>query len=225
MNTDDVCLPDPTNSALVTIDVQCDTLDGQPLEIAGTSEMLPRLRDLVRAFRDARRAIVHVVRIYKQDGSNVDLCRRQRVKDGARWLNPRTPGVQLACELVGSGVSLDCERLLAGEVQRLGPVEYVVYKPRWGAFYQTPLERLLRSENIETIVFGGCNFPNCPRTSIYEASERDFRLVLAQDAISGLYDKGAAELGNIGVHLQGVSEIIAALRGVRAAQSTAAGAP
>jgi hypothetical protein len=61
-------------------------------------------------------------------------------------------------------------------------------------------------------VFCGCNFPNCPRTSIYEASERDFRVVLAQDAISGLYDKGLEELENIGVSLlptNAITELVA----------------
>jgi len=48
-------------------------------------------------------------------------------------------------------------------------------------------------------VFCGCNFPNCPRTSIYEASERDFRTVIVEDAISGLYERGRQELINIGV--------------------------
>lgn len=42
-------------------------------------------------------------------------------------------------------------------------------------------------------MFAGCNFPNCPRTSIYEASERDFRTVLVRDAISGLYERGEHE--------------------------------
>lgn len=42
---------------------------------------------------------------------------------------------------------------------------------------------------MTTLVFCGCNVPNCPRTSIHQASERDFRVVLAQDAISGLYDR------------------------------------
>ena len=74
-----------------------------------------------------------------------------------------------------------------------------MYKPRWGAFYETPLEDHLRRRGVSTIVFCGCNFPNCPRTSIYEASERDVRVVLAEDAISGLYDKGREELVNIGV--------------------------
>ena len=33
---------------------------------------------------------------------------------------------------------------------------------------------------------------------IYEASERDFRTVAIDDAISGLYDRGRVELENIG---------------------------
>lgn len=212
MNADLFCTPDHSLSALVTIDIQTDTLDGQPLEIPGTSRMLPRLRDLTQTFRDLRRTIVHVVRIYRPDGSNVDLCRRQMVSQGARWLNPDTPGVQLARELFESPIRLDCEHLLAGRVQEVGPEEYVVYKSRWGAFFQTPLEQLLRSKNVNTLVFAGCNFPNCPRTSIYEASERDFRLVLASDAISGLYEKGATEMRSIGVQLQTTSDIIAAVR-------------
>jgi nicotinamidase-related amidase len=71
-------------------------------------------------------------------------------------------------------------------VQAFGPDEAAIYKPRWGAFYETPIEDHLRSRGVTTLVFCGCNFPNCPRTSIYEASERDFRIVIARDAISGL---------------------------------------
>ena len=52
---------------------------------------------------------------------------------------------------------------------------------------------------MDTLVFVGCNYPNCPRTSIYEASERDFRIVLVEDALSGLYQRGKEEMQNIGV--------------------------
>jgi nicotinamidase-related amidase len=74
-----------------------------------------------------------------------------------------------------------------------------MYKPRWGAFYGTPLDRHLRELGVSTLVFTGCNFPNCPRTSIYEASERDFRVVAIRDAISRLDDRGRIELEGIGV--------------------------
>jgi nicotinamidase-related amidase len=90
--------------------------------------------------------------------------------------------------------------------------EVIIYKPRWGAFYNTSLESHLRDFGVNSLVFSGCNFPNCPRTSIYEASERDFRIVLAEDAISGLYPKGKKELQNIGVRVAAAAEIINEMR-------------
>ena len=101
-------------------------------------------------------------------------------------------------------------------IQPVGPHEVVIYKPRWGAFYQTPLETYLRQSGISTVIFTGCNFPNCPRTSIYEASERDFRVAAVEDAISGIYERGREELRAIGVIIARAEEIRACL--VQAAQ-------
>src|SRR5207247_11453968 len=115
---------------------------------------------------------------------------------------------------------LDTELLLAGGIQRVAPGEAIIYKPRWGAFYQTPLEAHLRALGVCTLVFAGCNFPNCPRASIYEASERDFRLVLAEDATSGLYERGKDELENIGLVLVGTAGLVAALGAAPAAASS-----
>jgi len=204
--------PDFATAALITIDTQCDVLDGGPLEIAGTSAALDGMRVLVKAFRTARRPIVHIVRLYRTDGANVDVCRRSAVERGMAMLAPGTQGVQLAPALLPDpALRLDDELLLAGGAQALGAGEWALYKPRWGAFYETPLERHLREQGVSTLVFCGCNFPNCPRTSIYEASERDFRVVLARDAISGLYERGERELVNIGVRLLDAAEVAARL--------------
>ena len=210
--TDAHLAPDFTRVALVTIDTQQDTLDGQPFEVPGTSAALPELQRLAEAFRAAGRPIVHVVRLYRPDGSNVDLCRRRAVADGARLVLAGSPGAELASDLVpASAPRLDTELLLAGGIQRVGPGEAIIYKPRWGAFFQTPLEAHLRALGVSTLVFAGCNFPNCPRTSIYEASERDFRLVLVEDAVSGLYERGKDELRGIGVALMNAAELTASL--------------
>ncbi len=205
----DYLAPDWSSSALVTIDTQVDTLDGQPLEIPGTSAAVPQIGALAAAFRDAGRPIVHVVRLYRTDGSNVDICRRSTVEAGAKILAPGSSGSQLAPEIVEHpSVELEADELLQGRLQQVGPGEVVIYKPRWGAFYETPLEDHLRRQGVSTVVFCGCNFPNCPRASIYEASERDFRVVLAEDAVSGLYDKGRDELEGIGVRLMSTGEVL-----------------
>jgi nicotinamidase-related amidase len=213
--SDPYTAPEFAAAALITIDTQRDVLDGGPLEIAGTSAVLPRMRALADAFREVGRPIIHVVRLYQPDGSNVDLCRRRAVEEGARVLMTDAPGSQLAEELLPDpDLSLDGAQLLAGGVQSLGVREVAIYKSRWGAFFRTPLEDHLREQGVSTLVFSGCNFPNCPRTSMYEASERDFRVVLVRDAVSGLYERGERELVNIGVQLMSTVEVTGAVRGV-----------
>jgi nicotinamidase-related amidase len=209
--------PEWPRAALITIDTQRDTLDGQPFEIPGTSAVVPRMQALLDAFRCAGRPIVHVVRLYQPDGSNVDLCRRALVEAGKALVLAGSPGCQLAPELLPrAGIELDTEVLLSGGIQTLTTHEVVIYKPRWGAFYRTPLEEHLQRLGVSTLVFSGCNYPNCPRTSIYEASERDFRVVLVDDAVSGLYDRGRSEMNNIGVELSTTRTVVERITGARA---------
>lgn len=206
---DEYTSPEHHRSALVTIDVQRDTLDGQPFAVPGTSAALPRLARAVQFFRARSRPVVHVVRLYEPDGSNADLCRRRTLEEGAAVLIAGSPGSQLAEPLLPApDVTLDAVLLLSGGLQAIGPREWIMYKPRWGAFFATPLESHLRSLGVTTLVFAGCNFPNCPRTSIYEAGERDFRIVVLEDALSGLYPRGRVELGNIGVWVVGTDTYV-----------------
>ena len=51
------------------------------------------------------------------------------------------------------------------------------------------------------MVISGCNFPNGPQATVYAASNRDFRIVLATDALSGSNDVSLAELARMGVYL------------------------
>jgi len=217
--------PHRDSAALVIVDVQRDfSLPGAPLEIAGTSDAVPRIRRLLEAFRAAGRPIVHVVRLYREDGSNVDPVRRATIESGVRLAAPGSDGAELVDDLKPDpSLRLNCDALLRGEFQCLTEDEYVMYKPRWGAFYDTKLEVFLRDRGIDTIVFAGCNFPNCPRTSIYEASERDFRIVAVTDAISGAYDRGIAELRNIGVLAVSTEEALAWFAGEPLAASPAEG--
>jgi len=204
--------PLASSVALVLIDVQRDFLDlpddGAAMPVAGTCAAIPAMAKLATAFRERRLPIVHVIRLYQPGGSNVELVRRQSIEQGARIAVPGSAGSQIAAELLPNVVELDHELLLAGGFQRVGAAEHVMYKPRWGAFFNTCLDRHLRESGSNTLVFAGCNFPNCPRTSIYEASERDFRIVLVSDAISGLYDRGVEECRAIGVEVLGLSETL-----------------
>jgi len=194
---------------LILIDVQNDfTLHDAPARIEGTLDIIPNLASLLTMYRTRHLPIIHVIRLYRPDGSNVDLCRRSLIESGSRIVTPGSDGAELVTELKSAvQVRLDANVLLNGDFQNIAEQEYIMYKPRWGAFYGTGLEAFLRSIQVDTLVFAGCNFPNCPRASIYEASERDFRIVLIKDALSGLYQRGEEEMEKIAVKIITVAEL------------------
>src|SRR3989440_7645341 len=88
--------PDFAAAALITIDTQRDVLDGGALEIPGTSAILPQMIVLLGCFRELGAPIVHILRLYRPDGSNADLCRRSMLERGAPVLHPGVDGTQLA---------------------------------------------------------------------------------------------------------------------------------
>ncbi len=201
-------------AALLTIDVQEDF--GRPGSATWSPDkelVIPVMARLLGLFRGEGLPVVHIVRLYRPDGSNADPCRRAQVESGLRLVEPGTDGAEIVAAIKPSAASrLDAGLLLEGGIQAWSEREWVIYKPRWGAFYATPLEGHLRSLEVTTIVVCGFNFPNCPRTSIYEATERDFRVVMVQDGVSGLYERGIGEIRNIGVAVMTADEVAAAIR-------------
>lgn len=214
--------PDPGRSALVTIDVQVDFLAGGTSPLPGADQVIPAIAGLVAAFRSTDRPIVHVVRLY--EGSDVDLVRRTAIESGAQVVSPGTPGSQLAPALrVPDAADLDPARLLAGQAQEIGPREVAIFKPRWSAFSRTRLHEHLTSLGVDTLVLAGLNYPNCPRATIADASARDYRVVMAQDALSGVVDLHVAEAAGIGVVPADSTAIIDVLTGASASREASDG--
>ncbi|MEU8176227.1 isochorismatase family cysteine hydrolase [Microbispora hainanensis] len=214
---DEYTSPEFSRSALLTIDLQRDFVAG----IAGTAEVLPAVRRLTHAFREAGRPIVHVVRLYLPDGSNADLCRRTL----RGTVNPHSPGSQLATGLLPGGLlsggllsggtaerELDPDLLLAGHAQEIGPDEHILYKPRWSAFFGTRLLEHLAERAVSTVVVAGCNYPNCPRSTLVDATERDLRAVAVRDALSGWTAGADREMAGMGVACLDTGEIVAGVR-------------
>ena len=208
--------PDLAHAALLSIDVQRDVCDGGPLDFASPTSLLPDMVRVVEAFRAAGRPIVHVVRLYQPDGTNADLCRRAVLEGGNGALVVGTAGAELVAELLpDAALRLDVRALLGGRFQPVGAHETVMYKPRWGAFYGTPLARHLRGLDVNTVVVIGCNFPNCPRATIVEASERDLRVAAVSDALSRFTERDAIELHDIGVAVMTAAGLAARIDGER----------
>ncbi len=207
----DYLSPERGKAALLTIDAQRDFCLSSGRTKSGCS--FPGAQAMIRlaqGFRAKGRPIVHVVRLYRCDGSNVELCNRASIEEGQRIVMPGTSGAELLDGLKPDpGVRLDSSLLLDGKFQSLGRHEWIMYKPHWSAFYQTPLEEHLKDQGITTLVISGCNFPNGPLATVYAASNRDFRIVLATDALSSSNDVTLAELARMGVYLMTSDQCLA----------------
>jgi nicotinamidase-related amidase len=56
------------------------------------------------------------------------------------------------------------------------------------------LDQHLRDRDVTTVVVAGCNLPNCPRATLFDASQRDYRTALVQDATSQVTDERLQDL-------------------------------
>lgn len=187
--------------ALITVDMQNDFLrSDSPVMASGVKTALPQIGQLVRGFREHRKPIFHSVRLYRPDGSNVDLFRRTAVEEGMRVLMPGTRGADLVTDISPCKARLVPEALLAGEFQELASNEYAFYKPRWGAFFGTELDDKLRQLGITTILVCGVNFPTGGRATVYEGAARDYRVIVASDAFGDASEDSLRELGRLGAY-------------------------
>lgn len=207
--------PELDRSALIVIDTQVDFLDGGANPVAGTTRVLPGIVALLRAYRSAGLPIVHVVRLYR--GHDVDRCRRTAIDAGVPLVRPGSAGSQIASGLLPRDAPpLDPEGLLAGDFQRLGEQEWALWKPRWNAFHRTHLDAALRFLGVTTVVLVGCNYPNCPRGTLYGATERDYRVLIVSDAVSGIGPRDLDEARRLGGWHASTRETVDAVTAPRA---------
>ena len=199
----------PGSCALLTIDVQNDYADPAGARpVPGMDEVLPHLREVLQAFRSAGLPIVHAVRLYREDGSNVDPCRRWQFERGElRAVVAGSWGSQLLAAISPTESPLEAERLLAGEAQELAPGERALYKPRFSAFHATPLEGLLGSLGIDSVVIVGITFPNCVLATQLGATDRDYRVGLVPAACTQVSEEGLLAMANKGVQLMSAREL------------------
>jgi nicotinamidase-related amidase len=96
----DYIIPDREHSALLIIDDQRDfTLMGATAEIPGTLQAVQYIQHLIQVYREHGYPIIHIIRLYRVDGSNVDLCRRQAIENGKQVVILGSDGAELMDEL------------------------------------------------------------------------------------------------------------------------------
>lgn len=173
-------------TALLIIDMQNDfLLPGAPAEIPGAYNIIPRAAELLDFFRVRGMPVFHVIRQYREDGSDIENFRRGPFLDGKKYLVPGTEGAEIVAEL------------------KPAEGERVIAKPRFSAFFGTELELILKRLKIENIVICGVQYPNCIRATAYDGVSYDYNTTVITDATAGASDEislaNVRDLVNIGV--------------------------
>ena len=157
--------------ALLVIDLQRWFLEvGPPEKLARVEALIARANDLIDFFHEKKLPVVRVWTVHKADRSTWNQWMREhntgRLIEGTPEAEEH-PGVHASDE------------------------DVVVRKTRHSAFIRTELEAILRSRAVETLVLTGFATDLCVGLTAIEAWERDFRIILAREAILGLDpDKG-----------------------------------
>jgi nicotinamidase-related amidase len=68
------------------------------------------------------------------------------------------------------------------------PRDFFVLKPHLSGFHETPLDTLLRSGNVQTVVIAGFAADNCVFFTAAEAHMRDYKVVVPSDCCASEVD-------------------------------------
>jgi nicotinamidase-related amidase len=178
----------PRTTALLLIDMQNDFVSWTFNAMA----IIPCLKKLLDVCRASRVLVVHVVRHYREDGSDVELPRIENFLEKP-FVVAGTPGAEIVAEL------------------RPWEGEPVIIKKRWSAFFKTGLLVLLEEKGIDTIIVGGIFTPNCVRTTVFDAVAHDLNVVVLNDGTASvdmdIQDANILDMINIGVKVSGCDDI------------------
>lgn len=159
-----------TRSAFLVIDMENGFVSPESAHcIRGAPDTVPTLSQAVKTAREKGIPVFFVKRIYRGDGSDVELTRYAGWKEGGRAMAPSSEGSRSA---------------QAPEGLRPQPGDYTIIKPRWSAFFHTELDLILRRLDVRTVILTGTTTPNCIRTTAYDANSLDYNVVVLEDCCS-----------------------------------------
>ncbi len=147
-----------------------------PLAAERCGPVIARAAELFQQLRAIGLRIIHVVTEYRESGEIASNPFWKAIHDDR---TKARKGI-LRHNLAGSqGTEIIPELYADGDLVVRG-------KKRYSAFYATDLEFLLRGLGIDTVILAGINTTTCILCTAFEATNRDFRVVIASDAVDSM---------------------------------------
>lgn len=202
----------PSRTALINVDMQACFVEDSPLSSPDGLSLVDRVNRLAEVCRSAGVLIVHTKVWMRPDGSNLGV------------MGEIVPPFLVALYTDGAETAELHRSLVVGER------DVIVNKPRYGGFYGTDLELVLRSRGVDTVIITGIATNICCETTAREAAQRDFRVFFLSDGTATqdmlgvtaeeLQRATCASLGMVFAQLQTVDEMIDKIRNGAEAAAT-----
>lgn len=135
-------------------------------DIAQCKSAIGPCENLIKAARTHTIPIVYTRLVWRED-----------YRDGGVVTSEVLPSL-VEAKMCAEG-SWDAELIQEMEPQ---PVDFIVNKNRYSAFYGTPLNSILTTHDIRHLVVCGVTTNICVETTVRDASQRDFRTFIVRDA-------------------------------------------
>lgn len=160
----------PERTALLVIDMTNDFLEeGSIAEIPAGRAIVPQIRKLTEAAREASIPVIYFTVAWKSDGADV-------VGMADRWsVFLDDAGRPLTCIAGTHGIEI--YEALAPQ-----PGDLIIEKPRSSGFAGTPLADVLSECGVDTLVITGVAANGCCESTARDAVDRDYRVVYVSDA-------------------------------------------
>lgn len=172
----------PKKCALLVIDMQDEFVKPHwtPYWVPEATRQVPRIKSLVEHCREKKIPVIFTV--YSKTHNYLDRPKTL----------PLMPSRLLGMEIDQSSF------FVKGQVwHELAPKEdeIIIHKPSYGAFYDTPLETILKTLEKDTVIICGTLTNYCCGTTARQAYERSFKVIFGSDVTSAHFkDLHEAEL-------------------------------
>jgi nicotinamidase-related amidase len=177
---------EPAHTALLVIDMQRDFVEpggfGETLgnDVSLLRAVIPPLRDVLQATRDAGVTVIHTREGHRPDLSDCPPAKRRRGNPSLRIGDEGPKGRILIRGEYGHDI-----------IDELAPLtgERVVDKPGKGSFYATGLDETLHEEGIESLIVTGVTTEVCVHTTVREANDRGYECLVLSDCVGSYFEE------------------------------------
>lgn len=146
----------------IFIDLQVDFFESHTRLSRNRAALASRVNALVADARRSGSPIFWIKQVFAPDLHDAPLDVR---RGGHRIVIEGTAGAELLPEL------------------DFAPLDFVIIKKRYSAFFGTDLDSILRSQNCRQVIIAGINTHACIRMTAIDAYQRDYEVLLAGDCI------------------------------------------